>query len=162
MNSRDLSAGLISGDVCCVRRTRASHTFTGPPRPLLQYIYTPSNPCTILATERQVGILRWARPNGCPWSIRRVSVLPWAWARCCPWDERTVTWVFLDELGPTVPLEAHKYVQTLRCKGQLRVLHVPRANRFPWDEGASSHTRGPGLVVASGMAKNFLRRTLLA
>lgn len=68
------------------------HACAPAPQPLRQAYMTEAAFCGYL------GVARWARANGCPWSDRacvgfarcgRVDALEWARANGCPWDTRT-------------------------------------------------------------------------
>ena len=54
--------------------------------------------CQLAAAEGYLGLIKWARANGCPWDADtcanaaeggHLEVLQWAHANGCPWDENT-------------------------------------------------------------------------
>jgi hypothetical protein len=76
-----------------------------------------------VAANGWLGVLQWARANGCPWDEwtcaqaaegGHLDVLRWARANGCPWDESTCA--------------------RAAEGGHLNVLQWARANGCPWDQ----------------------------
>ena len=89
--------------------------------------------CSGAPLEGQLSVLRWARPNGCPWSESTCSaaavgghleVLQWVRANGCPLNEKKR--LFAAE------------------QGHLDVLRWARSSGCPWDERTCSSAAGGG------------------
>jgi hypothetical protein len=86
-----------------------------------------------VAANGWLGLLQWARANGCPWNKvacaraakgGHLDVLQWACTNGCPWDERTCA-------------DAAK-------EGHLDVLQWARANGCPWNESTCANAAEGG------------------
>jgi hypothetical protein len=103
-----------------------------------------------VAAKGWLGLLQWARANGCPWTKTtcakaaeggHLDVLRWARANGCPWDHSTCA-----EAAKGGHLEALQWARANGCPwgewtcayaaegGHLDVLRWARANGCPWDE----------------------------
>ncbi len=103
-----------------------------------------------LALEGHLGVLQWARSQGCPWDADtcanaarggHLEVLQWARMQGCPWDERTCT-----HAAEGGHLEMLQWARSHSCpwdlwtcalaaqRGHLEVLQWLRSQGCPWDE----------------------------
>ena len=89
--------------------------------------------CEYAAQEGHLGVLRWARQNGCPWNEEtcayaarggHLEVLLWARLEGCPWNEWTCAYAARG--------------------GHFEVLKWARESDCPWDEETCAYAARNG------------------